>query len=433
VFVPQPAFVAYRRDSERLPHAPAVEGLLVGVLTFARLFESIAAQATASRGEPEAEPGDAPDLPLDVAHEQTVRTLVYEHELLGDATRGGQIPARVRTFAELGALTRRIANRAEQAGALDLANSLLFELERVSDRLPAVERGRVLAQRARVARKANAHEAALELYKRVATLGRTLDSGELRARARIGFGVLAQFRGNLPLAARHFLTAARDAKRAGAVDVLRLAHYGQMSIAARRGDFSSALVHGWHAFRDAVGNSEAEADMLANLAQLAFDVGRTDAALAGFTAALARRPGPRIALPTLGGAARAAATLGRGDLLERYAREIDAYCTDERFAYSIASALLELALALSSQDIAAAHDRVTAGLLLTAKHGFHEVDFKLRELGEQLAAGSRRSTHADPLHVAPRGETVLRDLIREAEAGYMEQQPRGGRAAMAVH
>jgi tetratricopeptide (TPR) repeat protein len=417
-----------------LPPAPAVEGLLAGVLVFARLFDSIAAQLSASRPAEGEHPGGGADVSLDAEQEQRVRALVREHAILGDDLRGtSALPGRVRTTAELSELTRRVADRAEQAGALDLANSLLFALERISRMLPPVEHGRVLAQRARVARKANAYDAALALYKRVATLARTLDSGELRARTSVGFGVLAQFRGNLPLAARHFRTAAREAKRAGATDVLRVAQHGQLTIAAKRGDFSAALVHGWHAYRDAWGNSEAEAEMLLNLAQLAFDVGRTDAALAGFTAALARRPGPRLALPALGGAGRAAAALGRRDLLQRYARLVDAYEGDQSFAYPIASALLDLALGFADHDSAAACSRVTAALGLTAKHGFHELDFQLRELERQLAGGRRDRSHLDQVPVAPRGETVLRDLMHEAEVGDVVRRPRGRRAAATAH
>jgi tetratricopeptide (TPR) repeat protein len=257
--------------------------------------------------------------------------------------------------------------------------------------------------------------------------------GELRARARIGFGLLAEVRGNLPEAARHFQTAAREAKRAAVVDVLRVAQRGRMTIAARRGDFSSALVFAWDAYVDACGDSAAEAEMLGNLAQLALDVGRTDAALAGFSAALDRRPGPRIALPVLGGAARAAAALERRELVERFAREIDAYRSDERFAYAIASSLLDLALAFANHDGAAAHDRVTAGLSLAEKYGFHELDFRLREVGERLVTRRRHDTHAEQVQVAPRGETVLRHLIHEATLGEEDRRSSRRRAAVPAH
>lgn len=434
LFVPQPALTAYRRDTERLPHASHSEGLLVGVLVFARVLESIVAQVSQSPVERREESALDPSIALDTEQQQQLRALVREHGILeGSAVGAAPLFADgVRTFAELSELARRVADRAEQAGALHLANTVLYELERARELVPLVEHGRVIAQRARIARKANAHDVALVLYKRVAALGRTLSSGELRARAAVGFGVLAQFRGNLPLAARHFRSAARDAKRAGAADVLRVARQGQLTIAAKRGAFSSALVYGWHAYRDAWGNDEAEAEMLLNLAQLAFDVGRTDAALAGFTAALARRPGPRLALPALGGAGRAAGAAGRIDLLDRYARDVDAYRDDESFAYPMASALLDLALGFAAHDRPKAQERVKAGLVLTAKHGFHELDFQLRELAERLAGGRRDSTHTGQIHVAPRGATVLRDLIHEAEVPGLDQRTSGRRAVATV-
>ena len=418
MFVPQTALTAYQRDIARLPHAPQLEGLLVGVIVFARVLESTLAQIS----PPQASRSDASDgqprSSLVAEQAAGLRAIVREHGIFdGDAIGDAQVVTGTgSTVADVSELSRRVADRAEQAGALHLANSILWELERVRELLPPVEHGRVLAHRARVARKANAYDAALALYKRVAALGRTLDSGELRARAAVGFAVLAQFRGHLPLAARHFRTGAREARRVGAIDVLRVAQHGQLTIAAKRGAFSDALVYGWHAYQDAWGNREAEAEMLLNLAQLAFDVGRTDAALAGFTAALVRRPGPRLALPALGGAGRAAAAVGRVDMLRQYAREVDAYRSDESFAYQIASALLDLALGFASCDKAAAGDRVDAGLALAAKYGLHELDFQFRALAEERAAGRRGRAHTAPIHVAPRAETVLRDLIDEADA-----------------
>jgi hypothetical protein len=117
-------------------------------------------------------------------------------------------------------------------------------------------------------------------------------------------------------------------------------------------------------------------------------------------------------------------------LLDRYARDVDAYRGDESFAYSMASALLDLALGFATHDRSAARQRVKAGLVLTAKHGFHELDFQLRALAEQLAGGKRDSTHTGRIHVAPRGETVLRDLIHEAEVPDLDRRTRGRRAML---
>jgi hypothetical protein len=423
VLIPQTALIAYQRDNARLPRAPHLEGLLVGVLVFARVLESTLAQVWQSQTSRTDEPGRQPSGPLLSEQAAQLRAIVREHMIVGgDAVEDAQgFPGDGSALADVSELSRRVADRAEQAGALHLANSVLWELERMREWLPPVEQGRVLAHRARVARKANAYDVALALYRRVAALGRTLNSGELRARAAVGFGVLAQIRGHLPLAARHFRTGAREARRVGAVEVLRVAQHGQLTIAAKRGAFGSALVYGWHAYQDAWGNRETEAEMLLNLAQLALDVGRTDAALAGFTAALVRRPGPRLALPALGGAGRAAAAVGRVDLLRQYAREVDAYRGDESFAYPIASALLDLALGFASHDRAAASDRVGAGLALAAKYKFHELDYKFRELAEELVEGRRGRADTVPVHVAPRGETVLRDLIDEADGLDVER------------
>jgi len=108
--------------------------------------------------------------------------------------------------------------------------------------------------------------------------------------------------------------------------------------------------------------------------------------------------------------------VGRVDMLRQCAREVDTYRGDESFAYQIASALLDLALGFASHDRAAAGDRVDAGLTLAAKYGLHELDFQFRALAEELAEGRRGRAHTAPIHVAPRAETVLRDLMDEADA-----------------
>ena len=124
--------------------------------------------------------------------------------------------------------------------------------------------------------------------------------------------------------------------------------------------------------------------------------------------------------------------MGRVDLLRQYAHEVDAYRGDESFAYPIASALLDLALGFANHDSAAASERVGAGLRLTAKYGFHELEFQLRKLAEELVEERRDRGHTDPIHVAPRGVTVLRDLIGEAGALDADQRTGIRRAAMTV-
>jgi len=310
---------------------------------------------------------------------------------------------------ELAQLTRRVADVAEKGGALWLATSMLSTLERIEGELPALEIGRMLAQRARTARKADAADIAELLYKRVAKLGRVFAEPELIARAAIGFGVLAQMRGNLPAAARHFKKASRVATRGSYADLIWLAEHGQMVIAARRGAFADALRHGWAAFAATNGDRESESEMLLNLAQLAFDTGHPRAALHGFAAALERGTGTRLRLPALGGAARAAAALGRRDVLHWCADQLDEATPVGSFAYLTASALLDLSLAFASIEPARAQIVSERALGLAERFGFHELAHHLTTLQADLERRMTPAKCAAPTLVAvgAQGEEIL--------------------------
>jgi tetratricopeptide (TPR) repeat protein len=311
----------------------------------------------------------------------------------------------------LAALTRRVADAAEQRGALWLAYAMLASLERVGDAMSPLELGRLLAQRARVARKADSSDVADVLYRRVDALGRSADLPELKARAAIGFGVLAQFRGNLPLAARQFTKAARLATQAGEADLVGVAQHGRMVIAAKRGAFADALSFGWDAYA-AAGDREQEADMLLNLAQIAFDTGHPAPALQGFSAALARQPGPQLVLPALGGAARAAAALNRTEIVQWCGARVDAMAHDGGYAYPIASALLDLALATATAQATLAEQYVARALRLAEEFHFHELEHHLVELRTRLEQRSETTAVDVPSSrsVGARGDEVLRQI-----------------------
>jgi len=128
VFVPQPALAAYQRDDARLTHAPHLAGLLAGVLVFARMLESTLAQVTQTQEMPKDE-SDQPGMPLVGQQVPQLRALAREHGILGDdiADDGNALPGGAATLSDLSELSRRVAARAEWAGALHLANSVLWQ------------------------------------------------------------------------------------------------------------------------------------------------------------------------------------------------------------------------------------------------------------------------------------------------------------------
>src|SRR5262249_6040381 len=126
----------------------------------------------------------------------------------------------------------------------------------------------------------------------------------LVGRAWVGQGLLAHTRGDFPETRRRFQAVIE--LRGAADDSIALAHHQLMVAAATAKDYDTAAMHAWKAFQGARTNKQ-EAEALQNLAQLLLEAGHARAALRGFAAALARNPIPRIALPTLSGAACAAA------------------------------------------------------------------------------------------------------------------------------
>jgi len=407
MIIPLPALVAYRRDVESLSRslasAPEVEHALEQWLAFALMLESAVAPNPSSMRDGGS--GDVEDARaalgrrlLDLAEDRGLAGDVVS--LTGDAG-----------IADVAALTRRVADTAEQRGALWIAYAMLAMLERVGEAMPPLELGRVLAQRARVARKADSSDIADALYKRVDALGRAADLPELTARAAVGFGVLAQFRGNLPLAARHFGKAARLAARVGDADLLYLAQHGRMVIAAKRGAFADALSFGWEAFA-AAGSAEREADMLINLAQIALDTGHPGPALQGFSAALARRPGPQLLLPAIGGASRAAAALNRMEVVRWCGAQIDEITHEGSFAYPIVAALLDIALATATTQPTLSKRYVHRGLHLAEEFHFHELEHHLVTLKTRLEERAESAAEAVPSSrsLGTRGNEVLRQI-----------------------
>lgn len=321
-------------------------------------------------------------------------------------------------------LVRHVAEEAERGGALQMAYSMLASADGLPHAEHPIEYGRVLALRARVARKANAFEVASDLYHRIATLARRSGSQELRARSAIGFGVIAQSKGNYPEAKRQYLSATRAAARANHAPLAGVAHHGLMVVAAKRGDFGEALTAGWKAFRNAQGDMHRETEMLLNLAQLAFDLGEPTAALHGFSAALKRHPAMPQRLPALGGAARAAAALAKRDLVKAYAMEIDNIASGiDAFSHPHAVSQWDLARAFQALgETARAHERAALANAIAVKHGLHELSIESEAMLDD--ARPHRSVPPTPASSRPHqdfggsGRAVLTHMVELEEADF---------------
>jgi tetratricopeptide (TPR) repeat protein len=282
----------------------------------------------------------------------------------------------------IGAAGRRIANEAEEAGAFHLAYSILALTESIQRDDP-LERGRSIAQRARIARKVNDREGAEELYRTVEELAREAGSPELRSRAFLGYGVLARVRGNYPDARRWYALAASEADAHGISDVSSMAHHGLMTVAGTAGDFETALLEGWRAFHHTGSDADREAEMLVNLGQLLLEMGRPESAAHALAAAISRTRLPRLLLAGWGGVAVAAAHLGDTRLVDRAAIQIDEIARQQILPHSQAAAHFDLAKAYVQLGRRAPAEKYRQFVLSSAQvHGFHEFAHRAESLAD---------------------------------------------------
>jgi tetratricopeptide (TPR) repeat protein len=295
----------------------------------------------------------------------------------------------------------------EDDGAWGLAYSTLSILVDAEPRLRVLERGRVLAQMGRVAWKAGALETARDQYRRVEVLGRAARSAELRVRAWVGYSILARLRGNYPEVRKWATRAAEEADRAQLAALGSLAYHSLMVSAGVAGDFNGALIYGWRAFEGATGDPEREASMLLNLSQLLYETGHAEAALHGFTAALAREPVARLALPALGGLALAGSALGDAARVRAAHTQAERLIAGGRLPYESASALVELSEALAAiGDAAGSADCRARAREIATRQGYHEFTHRLDRPSVAPAAAPQRS--AQVLH--PRATAVARAI-----------------------
>ena len=316
--------------------------------------------------------------------------------------------ARAERGDSLGAAARAQANDAEEAGAFHLACSILGALERLSHDDP-IERGRAIAQRARIARKVNDHENSLELYRTVEAIARRARNDELHARAYVGYGVLAHTRGNLPEARRCFAQAAATADHAAVAEVSTLAHHGLMIIAAKTGELDRSLHEGWLAFHHAGEDGERQGNMLVCLGQLLLEMQHPRPALHAFASAILQTALPRrLLLPACGGLAVAAAAVGDARLVEYADNRIETIAREVLLPYEVVSAQLDLAHANFQLGRHASGERHRQRALHgAAEHEFHELAHRAETLRVQTP-----TTREPREPLGERGREVVERLER---------------------
>lgn len=279
----------------------------------------------------------------------------------------------------------RLADVMEEAGALHLAYTTLWTLERAFPSLDRRRRALALAARARTARMAGASETAAGLYAAVARIGRATGDDDLVARSLLGRAVLARRRGNYPESRALYRRALRAAMRCGATELAGLAHHGLLIAASVAGDVSTALVHGWTAYELVGDDPSRQADLLGTLGAVGSAAGHYEAAIGAYLGAARRSPAARVRLPALAGAALCAAYLDDPGRLAAITRAVEGNLAHDALPFERAQALALLAQAWRTRGPGEAATRARGyaqqALEIARAGEYHELVLELEGTG----------------------------------------------------
>jgi len=305
----------------------------------------------------------------------------------------------------------QLAKLIADAGAFRLSGVLLDTLLRADASLSVIQRGRILAQRARVAWLAGAIDDARARYALVESLGQRARSPELKVRAWNGFSALAQMRGNFPEVRSYARRATRLADREHMHALSHTAHFALVVAAAAERRFDEALTEGWIVHRLSLGDPIDEAGALQTIGQVLLQSGHAAVSEIAFSAVCARPLPARILLPALGGLAMASAAAGHEPIMEWAVREVRSMRRTAAPRYAVTSALLDCADALKDVGRAAeANECATESLGLAKHYRFHEIEIRAEALLREASREHRRERESVPARLAPRTASVVGEI-----------------------
>jgi tetratricopeptide (TPR) repeat protein len=298
-----------------------------------------------------------------------------------------------------------LSDEAYEADALQTALAMITALDGADRSLSPVQRGRVLARRARILSRLGRMDGARDHFIAIDRLGRQAKSDELRARACLGLASIAQMRGNYPALETFGRRALRISRRAGLSFIERYSRLCLTVAAAARHDFDTALLHGWVVYHASVGQPNEEGEILQTFGQLMVEAKHFDEARAAFGAVVSRALPARIIVPALGGLAISAAETGHPATVRWVASQLRALKTAGVARYLLSLALLECSIALARVGQVVASDELRSeATTIAAEHGFHEVTIRAAELDrrEQVDPGAAFALGGRALRIAGR-------------------------------
>lgn len=294
------------------------------------------------------------------------------------------------------------AMRMQDATRLHLSLSTLDGISRLLPDAQAERRGRVVSFQGRVLRQLGDLDAARARYEAVEELGMSSGVDAVLARARIGYGVLAEQRGNYPEARRWYMEVLGMSSVAS--DSRHAAHHGMMVCACAAGDLYAGAQHAWDAYAESEGFVRPAA--LCDLSELLLRAGYSKAALSGFLTAVRQPMFPRHELPALGGLAIAAVRTLPGANSTRVLRvvknRVEGLIADTQLPYVHTAVMVELAQAFTVVgDHVEAARQLERARALAATYQFHELTFRVETVTSEIRdIAERRPAVVDaPEHV----------------------------------
>lgn len=261
-------------------------------------------------------------------------------------------PARVRAGSALAtqpalrpAPLLAVAERMESAGALILAFTALSAARRVWDSADPASAGIAIFRQARISRTLGAKQSAENFYSFLYAFATRHRLPELRGRALVGKGIIRTLEGDAAAAYRWYAKARIACGRHPAA--VAVSYHGEMAAALSAGDFSRALVAGWHALSTGALLRHDEAGLMVNMASIALRADQPQSALRAVRVALRASNHARVRLTAYSKGALAAAQLGQRTLLERYAARVVATAATASFPLEELESRSELAVAFA--------------------------------------------------------------------------------------
>ena len=286
-------------------------------------------------------------------------------------------------LARLAERFRVEAEGMERAGCFEMAFATVSAVCRIAANADLATRMLAAIHLGRIARQLGDVESATDCYEMAADVSLRERDAPLAARAYIGLGVVAAYRGNRPAERKMFERALSLCHPGSPTEAM--ASQGMMNVALAEGRLIDALLHGWRAFDLFPEGDEDRAMIMSNLALASLHGSYNSAALRGFLHALTLTNIARIRLPAVGGAIRAAARIGSDIQVTTLNASGNLEAARANMPYESARFLMHAGEAFETiGEIEIAWERLREAFAIAIQHSFFELQVKVENALDSL-------------------------------------------------